>query len=222
MAMTETVVAAKRWKNTAELIRDCWQLGYVKGHVYDMTPGDSGLWATQLPEAPEVEYWANFGRIDFRALGVLHEDSKFDTVFFDPPYKLNGTSRLEMDRRYGVDVRGTLAERRALIEDGFREALRICKPDGHVLVKCQDQVCSGRMQWQTDWLTDIARGLDKWRGDVEEIPIEPEPVAEKVDRFDMLGWALKQPMGPSKRYPRGRKQKHSHGRGSTLLVFRKL
>ena len=93
--------------------------------------------------------------------------------------------------------------------EGFRECVRISSK--WILVKCQDQVCSGQMRWQTDWFTDYAKGL-AFQG----------VKLRKVDRFDMIGHAIPQPgIGLPEDDPRYRKQKHAHGRGSTLLVFQK-
>lgn len=215
--MTDHVPAVYRWPTNGHLIYDAWRLGYVRGHVYDATPGRSSLWTQQLKaEVPGVkphrcwkladnitELSFNWRRNDFRNLPEV--TATFDTVLYDPPYKLNGTPSMgEMDERYGIAVPTKEADRLELMCEGLVECARITRKGGHVLAKCQDQVCSGRMVWQTDVLTDA---VDEYRG-------QPDHPMVKVDRFDMIGHTVPQPAG--------RTQKHAYGRGSTLLVFRKL
>lgn len=192
------ILAVQKWESNAALIADVYRLGYIRGRVFDATPGRQGGWWADLnrvaTEDIAIEYNPGF---DFRALPIPGET--FDAVAFDPPYKLNGTPAMgEMDDRYGVDRVSTLEERRLLMWAGFKECTRVLKPGGYLLAKCMDQVCSGKVRWQTDWYTEWADLLG----------------LVKVDRFDMLGHHIPQPM-------EGRKQRHAHGRPSTLLVFRK-
>jgi hypothetical protein len=204
---TGAVVAAFPWRTNADLIYDCWRLGYVTGFVYDATPGSGGLWSNKL--GISTSEWLegieqivlNLKKIDFRHFAF--EDGTFDTVFFDPPYKLNGSpdGLPELSKRYGVDVPTKVADRHALMLDGLLECIRISRR--YLLVKCQDQVANGEMHWQTVMLKNCAEGYRM----------------KLIDRFDMLGHHIPQPMNPSPRYPNGRKQKHAHGRPSTLLVF---
>jgi hypothetical protein len=199
-----TVLAAHNWATNADLIADVAKLGYLDGHVYDCTFGKGAFWKKWRPE--------NFLGTDLYAEGVGHIDftkmpwpsaTWFDAVVFDPPYKLNGTSRPEdaaTDAPYGVAGPYVPAvERHRLMRDGLTECARVVKACGHVLVKCQAQVCSGRMHWQDLMMIDHGRTVG----------------LELVDRFDLLGKHRPQPM-------EGRKQKHAHGRPSTLLVFRKV
>jgi hypothetical protein len=76
--------------------------------------------------------------------------------------------------------------------------VRVVAKKGYVLAKCQAQVVSGRVVWQ----------------DLIMIHAGKEFGLELVDRLDMIGTSRKQPM-------EGRKQKHAHGRASTLLVFKR-
>jgi hypothetical protein len=175
---------------------DCtWGLGNFWA---EWTPGDGCLFGTDIkpgcsPSAPEG--------VDFT--DQPWDDCEWARVVFDPPYKLNGTPDPEVDARYGVDGRVEWQTRMKLIAVGFAECLRIVKIGGFVLVKCQDQVCSGKVRWQTHMLYDMAM-TGNWGG-----------VAVLRDRFDLIGKARVQPM-------KGRKQGHAHGRGSTLLVFERV
>jgi hypothetical protein len=191
-----TVLAAYRWKSNAELIADVARLGYLDGRVLDATYGECAVfWKVWRP----ADFTGHDVKIDGHDFTRLpYEPETFDAVVFDPPYKLNGRPDPKVDARYGVDVPATPQARIDLIELGVRRLTWLVKPAGHLLVKCMDQVCCGRMWWQTDLVT-------KWATELG---------FEKVDRFDLLGKHRPQPM-------EGRKQKHAHGRPSTLLVFRR-
>lgn len=213
------------WRTNADLIYDVWRLGYVTGVVYDATPGAGGLWSQRLKvgDAGWVEgveqVVLNLRKEDFRALH--YGDRHFDTVFYDPPYKLNGNpdGLPDLSKRYGVDVPAGINERHTLMVQGLAECIRIS--DRYTLVKCQDQVANNQVHWQTRMMGNFAAGgivLDQgtengWRA---------VPRARQIDRFDMLGHHIPQPMGPSERYPNGRTQKHAHARPSTLLVFERI
>jgi hypothetical protein len=199
----DVVLAAHNWRTNGHLIADVHRLGYIKGRVYDATYGANGgvWWKVLFSEraVPGIERLeGNTGQHDFTRLPF--DNGEWDTVAYDPPYKLNGNPQglPELSERYGVDVPARWQARRKLMLAGFDECIRVTKPLGHLLVKCQDQVCSGAIRWQTQWF--FRRGAFQ---------------VELVDRFDMLGHHIPQPM-------LGRTQKHAHGRPSTLLVFRKL
>lgn len=101
----------------------------------------------------------------------------------------------EFDERYGVDVISTWQERHELIRAGITECARVLRAGGMFLLKCQDQVCSGHVRWQTDEFTRHAESLG----------------LVKVDRFDLIG---------GRPQPEGRRQVHARRNTSTLLVFR--
>jgi hypothetical protein len=205
-----TVLAAHRWKNNAEMIADVAKLGYLDGEVLDCTYGFGGFWKVWRPErltASDLHTGdgVHVFRDDFTMMPW--RDGGFDSVVFDPPYKLKGTSTDDVDECYGIDDYMTPDDRHQLIRDGLDECLRVTSD--HLLVKVMDQVCNGQMYWQTDIVCDHI-------GDR----------AKKVDRFDLIGHARKQPMfGRRKRDfigpPKPRRQLHAYGRGSTLLVFKK-
>lgn len=194
------MLAADRWKSNAELIADVAQLGYLDGHVLDCTYGRGVFWKAWAPERLTFHDLRLDG-VDFRSLP--YGRGIFDASVIDGPYKLNGTSS-EPDIRYGVDVYTGPEGRHELICQGITECARVTKPLGYVLVKCQDQVCSGRVWWQTDIFTRHAEALG----------------LGKVDRFDLLGKGRKQPER-SRKDGNPSRQQHAHQRPSTLLVFRK-
>lgn len=198
--MTE-VQAVHKWKSNAELIYDVAALGYLRKEWWTLDPtyGHGTFWKLWRPDFllgsdldPALCHLAPPD--DFTAL--RWEDQVFDAVVFDPPYKLNGRPDPLVDKRYGVDGRVSWQDRLTLIALGTVECARVCS--GNLLVKCMDQVCSGQMHWQTDIVTRLAEASG----------------FRKVDRFDMVGKARKQ--------PDGRRQVHARGRGSTLLVFSRV
>lgn len=188
--------------NNAELMRDCMTLGYITGAVLDMTYGLGRFWRLVRPEhlvtndldASTGAQW----HLDFTNLIKLCcWGDTFDTVVFDPPYKLNGTGGSHpSDAGYGVANSDSVEQRMELIFAGLDEANRVCAPKGHVLVKCQDQVVSGRKVWQTWLITDAGQSLG-------------------LRLVDMLHVQSYRPQ------PAGRRQLHSRGDYSTLLVFKK-
>lgn len=198
-----TVLAAHTWRSNAELIADVAKLGYLDGRVLDVTYGLGTFWKMWRPDdltacdldpaKSPIGY-----SVDFTNLLPAFGGRSFEAIVLDPPYKLNGTPDGSIDGRYGVHEVTTAQDRIDLMLRGVTECSHFLAGQGHLLVKCQDQVCSGRMWWQTDLVTKKATACG----------------LVKVDRFDLLGKHRPQPM-------EGRRQKHAHGRPSTLLVFRR-
>lgn len=192
-----TVMAYGTWATNAELIRDVATLGYLREGWWTLDPtyGEGTFWKLWRPKvltATDLDpLRAPDGVVDFTAMPW--DRGAFDAVVFDPPYKLNGTPDPILDQRYGVHRYTRWQDRMDLIRAGLDECARVLG-EGYLLVKCQDQVCSGKVRWQTDEVTNhLARlGLGK------------------VDRFDF----------PSYRpQPNGRRQVHARRNTSSLLVF---
>lgn len=224
-----TVPAIGAWSSNAAMIADVAVFGYFDGTVLDATYGLGSFWKTYRPPvlhrndlfADEVD-----SRWDYRKLPL--DDGTFDTVVFDPPYKLSGTPALgEFDDRYGIAQPSTRDEVLDSIRAGALECFRVASK--WLLVKCMDQVEGGKIRWQTDLVT---RAVEDAGG-------------RKRDRFDLLGGGRPQPARSKRcdacagtgwievpvRRPCHRddchggrvesKQAHAYGRGSTLLVFDK-
>ena len=186
--MGDIILAEKEWTDNGSLIADVAALGYIEGSVYDLTYGGGGFWTKWLP----AEGVAHDGQ-NFRS--TKWETGHFDTVVFDPPYRLNGQPSLgAFDSRYGIEERTTRRDRMALICAGTVEACRISSK--WVLVKCMDQVNGGRVRWQTDIVTQLAWAME----------------FEKVDSFHVRGGMAQ---------PAGRSQEHARRMFSTLLIFRR-
>jgi hypothetical protein len=149
--MTDTVMAATAWPTNAHLIEDCARLGYLRKEwdVLDPTYGKGTFWKRWCPLGL-VGHDLKTDGVDFRDLP--YPDRTFEAVTFDPPYKLNGTPS-DPDERYGVDVPASIKGRHQLMLDGLDECARVLAGRGRLLVKCQDQVASGRVHWQTHMMT---------------------------------------------------------------------
>ena len=195
--MSALVPAIHAWPTNGDLIADVAKLYDFGKSVLDATYGRGRFWTKYRPVGLvgndiDPASPADF-HFDFRDLPW--GDETFDTVVFDPPYKLAGTPALgEFDRRYGLNRPQRWQDRFQLIVDGARECSRVAR--NLLLVKCQDQVVAGKVRWQT--LAVIEAVADRM---------------ELADRFDMLGGSRPQ--------PGNRPQRHARGRGSTLLVFRR-
>lgn len=199
----DAVMSIADWPTNGHLIASCAQLGYLRPEwrTLDPTYGLGTFWTVWSPselvahdlvpaKSPTGE------SVDFRCLP--YTGRSFDAVVFDPPYKLNGTPSDTdgVDERYGVagePVRWQ--DRMGLIAQGVIECARVLDK-GYLLVKCQDQVSSGKVRWQTTLVKDAAAmvGLGY------------------VDRFDYLG-------GRAQDEERG--QKHARHNSSQLLVFKR-
>src|SRR5688572_16542597 len=97
------IYAISPYKSNAELIEAAAKLGYLKREwvTLDPTYGNGTFWKLWRPEALYCHDLAWTG-MDFTNL--TYQDSHFDAVVFDPPYKLNGTPTPGVDTRYGVQV----------------------------------------------------------------------------------------------------------------------
>lgn len=176
--MSAEILAFAPARTNAELIEQVAQLGYITGRTLDLTYGvHGGFWARWRPAelvtndlygAVECDHHEDFCRTGF-------EMGSFETVVFDPPYKLNGTPGLaEMDGRFGVGERATRRDRMASIVQGTVEACRLSSR--WVLVKCKDQVNGGRVRWQRDIVTQAAWAMEFEK--VDDLPLEahvPQP-----------------------------------------------
>lgn len=193
------VLAITKWPTNAHLIADCARLGYLRADdtVLDPTYGYGTFWQVWRPRALvgcDLDHDKSpMGEsIDFTAMPF--EDRGFDAVVFDPPYKLNGnpSDTAGMDERFGVHTYTDWRDRMDLIRRGARECARVA--DRHLLVKCQDQVVSGKIRWQTRVIAEEVEALG----------------FGQRDRFDFLSYRAQ---------PAGRKQNNAHRCSSQLLVF---
>lgn len=147
------VLALSPARTNAELIVHCAALGYLTKdmHVLDPTFGQGRFWRRWRPDhLTACDLDPTKSRVGFPVdFTELPWPRTFDAVVLDGPYKLNGTGGSHpSDEGYGVANTVTWRARHALIVAGIIEAARVTVPGGTLLVKCQDQVCSGAVRWQ--------------------------------------------------------------------------
>lgn len=198
-----TVYSMDRYPTNAELICAARDLGYLNDDylILDPTFGLGVFWKAWQPQhffSSDLDP-TKAGSVGEAAdfTNLPWEDDSFDAVVFDPPYKLNGTPS-GTDERYGVHLPTRWQDRMRLCRDGITECLRVLKPRGFLLVKCMDQVVSGAKVFQTDNFTHHAQSMGAVKVDQLHMQVNPRP------------------------QPAGRRQVHSQGNYSTLLVFKKM
>jgi len=194
-----------------DLVHAATRLGYLReaDRVVDLTYGRGAWWRKGAP--PDLTKITP--PTDFRATGL--PPSSFDVVCFDGPYRLNGTPDLgDFDERYGINEVMSWQEKHQLLRDGIDEGLRLLRGregrrrGGLLWVKCQDQVCSGQVRWQTREFAAHAEGY------VHEAAGMTRRRARLVDMFHLV-----RPVRPQ---PPGRRQVHARRNYSSLLILEKL
>lgn len=216
------------YANNGELIQAVHDLGHVNGLVLDATFGMGTWWRnaeglTRVTGRVGMDInrtkaaWAMRGGVtgpggpmcaDFRR--PPFKRGSFQTIFYDPRYKLNGTPTLDAggpDERYGADAVKPWQQIQAELLDGLGHVRAdgdvavtdglapLLAPNGRLLAKCMDQVSSGRMRWQTFELMKRAEQVGLELVDLLEYEIHPRP------------------------QPEGRRQLHAEANYSTLLIF---
>ena len=165
------VLAAGTWPTNAELIEECFRLGYLRADLptLDLTYG-RGIWWNRCRPAELVTNDIDAKRSDadhnedFRA--TTWGTGTWPQIAYDPPYAATGgkaTSTVPtMIHRFGRDIAPMSAEgTQLLINDGLEEVHRLLTPrrrgvkgalGGIALVKCMAYYWSGHL-WEGDVLT---------------------------------------------------------------------
>lgn len=204
----EPILAASQWARNADLIVDVAKLGYLKktDRIFDPTFGRGNWWKRWTPDVPMVTFSREMTDFDFDFRHVPFKDGEFDVVAYDPPYVCVGgrsTSTLgDHHARYGLThAPKTPLLLQQLINEGMDECVRVLKPRGILLVKCQDYISSGKLHpgaYETYSHAHTELGLvlvDRFI----HLSKNPRPLPEKV-RMN---------------------QKHARNTFSTLFVFQK-
>ncbi len=195
------VLAIDKWQTNGHLIADCAQLGYLRKEwlTLDPTYGYGTFWKVWRPDqlvACDIDPAKSpIGYpVDFTDLPW--PDRHFQASVYDGPYKLNGnpSDTGGVDERFGVHVYTRWQDRLSLLIAGAVEVARVT--DEYLLVKCQDQVVSGRLRWQTTPIVEA----------VEAVGFGLK------DRIEFLG---------RRAQPSGRGQNNAHRASSQMLVFKR-
>lgn len=205
--MTGPVLAVAEYSHNGALIAAAHKLGHLRDGwtTLDVTAGNGVFWKTYRPPLlvccdlePKT---ALVRKADFRDLPF--EDESFGVVVLDPPYGLRGSVN-ETNGGYGLEAGYMSVEARYdMIREGIAECARVAQH--RLILKCQDQVVSGQVSWQTRLFADHA---------------EEKCGLRLVERLDMLGGSRPQP-ARTRADGKPSVQQHAYQRPSTLLVFAK-
>ena len=162
-ATTDVVLSALVGTNPG-LFRQILELHVPRGaRVADVTWGKGVFWQAVPSDAYELLASDLETGVDLRALP--YPEASLDCVVLDPPY-MEGLHRRTADHLAGHGSHRAFRERYAngrasaragpkwhaavldLYVQGGREAHRVLRPDGILIVKCQDEVSANR-QWLT-------------------------------------------------------------------------
>jgi hypothetical protein len=187
------IFALSPHSTNGRVVAELAELGFLPEPVLDPTYGEEGgMWTSYRPRDLTVVHNDH----DFRQLPAEWAD-RFGSSLFDPPYRLSGTAtNVEgFDERYGTNrPYRPLAEVRHDMLTGLSECARVTRPRGYVIVKCQDQISSGKYQWQVGWVINhaLSEGM------------------ELVDQVHIKSYRSQ---------PVGRTQKHTRRNYSTFVVL---
>lgn len=145
----EFPILTARTGTNADLFPDVFALYAQAGNrILDLTYGRGVFWQGVERERYEVvtndlHTEADY-HYDLRATGFAGES--FDVVVLDPPYMHGGkTVKASINQCY-LNANGSHKSVIALYVDGMREAWRLLKSKGVLIVKCQDEIESGKQQ----------------------------------------------------------------------------
>ena len=195
-----TVMAISGYKDNGYLILACVELGYLckEWVTLDPTYGEGVFWKHWRPNtlvAHDLDPELSPSGVSIDATMLPYPDRHFDSVVIDGPYKLNGKPTEETDKRYGVHIPTRWQDRMQLLGKMLTEGARVLD-GGFLLFKCQDQVCSGKVRWQTHVFTDLAVTLD----------------LGLVDRLEFCSYRPQ---------PDGTRQVTARRNSSTMLIFKR-
>lgn len=135
----------------ADLFPDILQLYARKGaRVADVTYGKGVFWKNVDISRYDCHFSDLQTGIDARS--TPYDSDSFDLVVIDPPYAYSPsrTIKSSIADGYGLNLEIDISTNAKVLELYFAmmiEAIRIVKPSGFVIVKCQDIIESSKQKW---------------------------------------------------------------------------
>lgn len=203
--MSDDILAADPAITTnGQLMAAVDRLGWLGRDVLDLTYGLGKFWTEVEPVAllandanPEKGTTSHDVLTPIPDLWALG----FDSVVYDPPYRMSGKPDNAMGDRYGIDVARTRDQIIELLQVGTVFARGCTRPGGTFFVKCQNTQNSGRYINQEQIVIDAAMSSAF------------APDVELLGRFLLITKPQKQPANREQRTPRNNV--------SALLAFRR-
>lgn len=160
---TDDAVYTVHTGNNAGLISKVAALYFSEGDtIADVTYGKGVFWREVDPVKYKIVGTDIKTGIDFRNLPYKSES--FQHGVLDPPYARVGLGGME--QCYNTTKSSSHAEIMELYRYGLKELNRIIKPNGFILVKCQDEVCSGKQHWSHIEIKDMAEEMGLYTRDL--------------------------------------------------------
>ena len=160
---TTDVITSARVGGNADVFPQILRLHVPEGSIVaDVTYGKGVFWRNVRRGAYDLRATDISGGVDCRALP--YADGEVDCVVLDPPY-MEGFYRDSQSQKAGGGTYAAFREHyangdekpragkwhaavREFYRDAGEEARRVLRPDGVLIVKCQDEVSANR-QWLT-------------------------------------------------------------------------
>jgi tRNA G10 N-methylase Trm11 len=130
--------------------------------IADVTYGNGNFWKKVDTDKYDLYPSDLKSGIDFRHLPYV--DETFDMVVIDPPYMHGSSAPIidTLDSTYRNNERGGWGTNfvYSLYKDGITEAKRVLNKNGILLIKCQDQVESGKNNFDHIVIYNMAMELN--------------------------------------------------------------
>jgi hypothetical protein len=156
--------------------------------IADVTYGKGVFW--KLVATADYHLLTTDATMGVDARALPYDADSLDMLVFDPPYRyverrtVNGHTHeqyqlesLRLEQRPGID--GVLD----LYRDGIREAGRVVKHGGFIIVKCQDTAGDGKQTWMHDHVMGYCEASGFTPVDLAVVVIaSPPPTRWKIQR----------------------------------------
>lgn len=159
----------ERTTNARAMVHAC-QLGWIQEPVFDATYNTGKFWTEYRPDGlytNDIAHPADY-QFDWTKPIPKTQHERYVTVVFDPDYKMQGTPSTlgdvaKMNESYGTNIAKTTTERLEHMLLGATNLSEMVEPNGHMLIKCMDQIFNGRHGSQTGMFLDLFDELPGWR-----------------------------------------------------------